>query len=86
MRLDRELYNQEWLDLFPHSKLFHTHFGFLDHLALLTKIKATLSVIPRGHKHRFFFFFFFFFFFWFEALWTRIPKCEEVIRYSWDSP
>ena len=27
-RLDRGLCNQEWLNLFPHSKLFHTPFGF----------------------------------------------------------
>lgn len=40
VRLDRGLYNQEWLDLFPHSKLFHIPFSFSDHLGLLTEIKG----------------------------------------------
>ena len=40
-RLDRGLCNQEWLNLFPHSKLFHTPFGFSNHLAILTDVKAT---------------------------------------------
>ena len=77
VRLDRGLYNQEWLDLFPNSKLFHIPFGFSDHLALLTDIKGAVPVIARGHKHRYF---------RFEALWTRMPECEEVIRSSWDTP
>lgn len=77
MRLDRGLYNQEWLDLFPHSKLFHTPFGFSDHLALLTKIKATISITPRGHKHRFFFGL---------RIFGLDPECEEVIKSSWDTP
>ncbi|XP_075654705.1 uncharacterized protein LOC142624853 [Castanea sativa] len=76
-RLDRGLYNQEWLNLFPLSKLFHIPFGFSDHLALLTEIKASSPVIPRGPKHSFF---------RFEALWTRNAECEAVIRSSWDIP
>lgn len=76
-RLDRGLCNQEWLNLFPYSKLFHTPFGFSDHLAILTDIKATQADLLRGPKHRFF---------RFEALWTRNSDCEVIIRSSWDTP
>ncbi|XP_075655141.1 uncharacterized protein LOC142625348 [Castanea sativa] len=74
-RLDRGLYNLEWLNLFPHSKLPHKPFGFFDHMALVAKLHTSAGN-SSVKKHRFF---------QFEAFWMRDPKCEDIIRSSWDT-
>ena len=37
-RLNHGLYNLEWLDLFPYSKMSQIPFGFSDHMALVVKL------------------------------------------------
>ena len=74
-RLDRGLPNQEWIQMFPQSKLSHVPFGFSVHMALLVKLH-TEDVNPSIRKNRMF---------RFEAFWMRDPNCEEIIRTSWDS-
>lgn len=51
-RLDWGLYNKEWFDLFPHSKLSHISFDFSNHMALMEKIQASLG-LKSVKKHRF---------------------------------
>ena len=49
-RLDRGLHNQEWIQMFPQSKLSHVPFGFSDHMALLVKLH-TENTRCLGLKH-----------------------------------
>lgn len=73
--LTHGLYNLEWLNLFPHSKLTYKPFGFFDHKALVAKLHTSAGN-SSVKKHRFF---------WFEAFWMRDPNCEDIIRSSWNT-
>ena len=64
--------NEEWLKLFPESKVFHRSMAASDHclLSLSLKVRGPRRVFKKR--------------FMFEEMWTREEGCREVIEMAWD--
>ncbi|EPS70147.1 hypothetical protein M569_04615, partial [Genlisea aurea] len=74
-RLDRAVATKEWSHLYPRAIVKHLPHGSSDHLPLLVVVDPIIPVSPRPTKRRF----------RFEAFWTTIPGCENVVKQSWSS-
>ena len=78
-RLDRACATQDFVDLFPDSKLKHVHSIFSDHLPLVFSFEnffKSSKTTNEAKRHRRFMF---------EAMWIKADDCENVIQQSWKS-
>ncbi|EPS63383.1 hypothetical protein M569_11401 [Genlisea aurea] len=72
-RLDRAVATTTWNNLFPRAIVKHLPYGSSDHLPLLIFLDPAAPTSIRPNKRRF----------KFEAFWTTIPGCADVIHQSW---
>ena len=71
-QLDRACALEDWRDLYPQTKVFHTSATYSDHDPILLNTELTLTRHwPRMKIQRF------------EERWVAHPECEDRIRSSW---
>ncbi|KAA3469650.1 putative Transposon TX1 [Gossypium australe] len=71
-RLDRGVANEEWVALFPMSRVQHRPFSTSDHFPLLISTDS-MNTYPRSRR------------FHFEVWWTMKESFEGVLREIWES-
>lgn len=70
--LDRVLYTGEWLDLFPHARVFHGDFWDSDHRILHLVLDITRLANHASGRTKCFLF---------EPWWLLDEGCRKVIRH-----
>lgn len=70
-RLDCFLANDAWLESLPQATVKHLSFYYSDHFPICLSLIGWNSNLAYGCKP-----------FCFEAMWTRVLDCEDVIRRS----
>ena len=70
-RLDQAISSPDWRLKFPNANVLHLGTINSDHAPLLIDTNPTEESAPRP--------------FWFEAMWSRDPKCGAVIKQAWNS-
>lgn len=78
-RLDRTCATQDFLDLFPESKIKHVHSIFSDHLRIVFSFENFIKFSKTKNEAKRFKCFMF------EAMWIKADDCENIIRQSWES-
>ncbi|CAI9105217.1 OLC1v1004090C1 [Oldenlandia corymbosa var. corymbosa] len=71
-RLDRLLFTQEWLSLFPVALVHHLNRSTSDHAPLLLQYKVDMDTKPRIFR--------------FQKMWFRRSSFFEVVKENWDQP
>ena len=68
-QLDRACALEDWRDLYPQTKVFHTSATYSDHYPILLNTESTLTRHwPRMKIQRF------------EERWVAHPECKDRIR------
>ena len=71
-RLDRALGSSDWLVLFPRASLHHLSSSVSDHSPLSLHLKNRPC---KRSKRRLF---------WFESIWLKDARFEEVVKEAWE--
>ncbi|CAI9090064.1 OLC1v1024754C1 [Oldenlandia corymbosa var. corymbosa] len=71
-RLDRLLFTQEWLTLFPVALIHHLNRSTSDHAPLLLQYKAEMEAKPRLFR--------------FQKMWLQRNNFLEVVKENWEQP
>ncbi|KAK9996993.1 hypothetical protein SO802_021679 [Lithocarpus litseifolius] len=71
-RLDRAYASEEWRELYPQSKVFHTSAAYSDHEPILLNTEPTVTRHRCSKKIQ-----------RFEEKWVAHPECEDRVRFSW---
>ncbi len=75
-RLDRGVATEQWMDLFPCSRIQHVVFALSDHMGLVLNSEAVIQGPQRNSRKRCFHF---------EHAWFREEGCEETISQAWET-
>ncbi|EPS59688.1 hypothetical protein M569_15116, partial [Genlisea aurea] len=75
-RLDRAVATESWISMFPEFSVSNLSFGGSDHSPLLVEWSSRQEPSRRPSRRRF----------RFEAHWSDIPGCTDVIANSWGAP
>jgi hypothetical protein len=70
-RLDRAISSPEWRLKFPNANVLHLGAINSDHAPLLIDTNPTEESAPRPFR--------------FEAMWSKDPRCGDVIKQAWNS-
>ncbi|CAI9115566.1 OLC1v1016491C1 [Oldenlandia corymbosa var. corymbosa] len=71
-KLDRILYTEEWLSLFPISTVQHLNRASSDHSPLLHQFNHTMESRPRLFR--------------FQKMWLRRQSFLSMVKQNWDQP